>query len=228
MGTAEQERTWTVVEPPRRFHGAATAAVVLAVVFLTLGLLLWQTWSARSAYGPDEVDARVSLRLVPEERAQATVDALVGPGRLQVPIGFGPLLVGQAGLDVPAGATDDSFFTLFVLEAGQGRPLAHVFAATTAATVGQGWDGSYGTIAQQVPWLAGIASPPAQDGLALLGGEPAAVSWRGTTRGPITFVAIPPWGMADPSALSSYTVALTLQREDRSLVWAEQLTPTAP
>lgn len=214
------------VRPTSRYRAAITAIALLAVaVALVAAVVAWQRWTQRPPYGPEAVNAQVTMRVVPENRAQAAVDSLTGsPGSLQIPIGLGPLLVGRLTFDVPPGARESDFYSLFLLDAHQGLPLERVYAVTAAGGVGQGWDGSYDALAQQVPWLAGIASTQRPDGSWTSTGM--AAMWRGTTPGPVVFVAVPLPEMLDPTSVTSYTVGLTLQNGDRTLYWAEQLSPT--
>ena len=225
--TAPEKQYGYQYRPPSKYRAAITTlALIVAVAALAAGVQAWQRWTQRAPYGPDAVHARVTMRVVPEAQAQAAVDALTGsPGALQIPVGMGPLVVGQVAFDVPDGARDTDIASLFLLDAHQGLPLEHVYAVSAAAGVGQGWDGSYRAVAQQVPWLAGIADTQLPDGSWTSTGM--AALWHGTTPGPVTFVGVPLPDMLDPSAVSSYTVGLTLQNADRTLYWAEQLTPTA-
>ncbi len=213
--------------PPSKYRAAITAGLVIAlVVALAAGLQAWQRWTQRAPYGPEAVHARVTMSVVPEAEAQAAVDALTGaPGSLQIPVGMGPLLVGQLTFDVPPGARESDVSTLFLLDAHQGLPLEHVYAVSSAGGVGQGWDGSFDAVAKQVPWLAGIASTQLPDGSWTSTGM--AAMWRAPTPGPVTFVAVPLPDMLDPTLVTSYTVGLMLWNEDRALYWAEQLTPTS-
>jgi hypothetical protein len=225
--TSAPERTWRTDEPERRHGAAITVAVVTGVVVaLVAAVVLWQRWDARAPYGPEQVDAHVTMSLVPEAQAQAAVDALAGGGVMTIPVGRGPLLVGRVTFDVPAEAREGDSCSLFLLDARQNLPLTQVFGVSAHGEVGQGWAGSYDTIATQVPWLSGIASVKQSDGGTTSAGM--ALSWDATSRGPITFVAVPLEGMLDPATLSSYTVGLTLQRGDGTLLWAQHLEPTAP
>lgn len=227
MATDAPERVWRTDAPPPRYRAAITAAVVLGVaVGLVVGLQAWQRWATRAPYGPESVNAHVTMRLVPEDQAQAALDALVGPGTMNIPVGMGPLLIGQATFTVPPGASDSMFYSLFLIDQSQHQPLQQVYGGSPDGNVGQGWDGSYDQIAAQVPWLSAAARTQPSDGTTT--GPGMALGWSATTHGPITFVAVPRPDTIDPAALSSYTVGLTLQNDDRSLYWAQQLAPTAP
>jgi len=225
--TAPEKQYAYQYRPPSPYRAAITTlALIVAVAALAAGVQAWQRWTQRAPYGPDAVHAQVTMRVVPEDEAQAAVDALTGsPGSLQIPVGMGPLLVGQLRFDVPAGARERDLYTLFLLDAHQGVPLEHVYAASPAGGVGQGWDGSYNAVAQQVPWLAGIADTQLPDGSWTSTGM--APQWRATTPGPVTFIAVPLPDMIDPTAVTSYTVGLMMRDDDRTLFWAEQLTPTS-
>lgn len=226
MTTSAPEKAWRTDAPVPSRRTARTLVALTAVAAVVLGVGLWQRWDARAPYGPESVDAHVTMRLVPESRAQAAVDALAGTGVLQIPVDRGPLLVGQLVLDVPPGARASDLLTLFLVDAGTRRPLAQVYGSSADGNVGQGWDASYDQVLRQVPWLLGAASPAQGGGPITTDGM--ALGWSGTTHGPVTFVAVPLDGTSAPASLSSYTVGLTLQREDRTLLWAQQLTPAGP
>ncbi len=222
--SAPEQARRTGTSEQRRRTGPTIVAV--GVVLTLVGLAwLWQHQAAPAPYGPDAVGARVTMRLVPEAQAQAEVDALAGPGVLTIPGGRGPLLVGQVTFAVPPQAQDSAFLSLFLLDAHHAQPLTAVFGASPDGTTGQGWDGSYARVGQQVPWLSGIADVQVEDGSSTSNGM--ALSWGATATGPVTLVAVPLEGMIDPESLSSYTVGLTLQDDDRTLLWAQQLTATA-
>ena len=227
MSTAAPERQYEhQYRPPSPYRAAITTALVLAlVVAAALGLQAWQRWTQRAPYGPEAVHAHVTMRLVPEAQAQAALDALTGtPGSLEAVRGAGPLLVGQIEYDVPPQARDTDVVWLFLLDAQSGQPLRS-WGSAPGGDVGQGWDSSFDQLGRQVPWLAGITGTTEPDGT--LSGSAQIVGWGAQVRGPVTFEAVPTEGMLDPAAPSSYTVGITLQKDDRTLVWAEQLTPTA-
>jgi hypothetical protein len=203
---------------PRRWSKALllVPATVLALVAL---VSLYHLWPTSPPYPASALHLRLlSLELVPDAQAQARLDALAGPGRLTAPVGHGQLLVGQVGYDVPAAADGSTPWSFFLLDP-DGDPLQHIYGVTPSGDATAGWSSSYGTFADQVPALRGLAA--VADGSGGFTDPGSSLSVDTTTSGPLTFVAIPPeYAVGDATAYSLWT---TLQNRDDTLFWAVQV-----
>ena len=156
-------------------------------------------------------------------RAWAAVDQLAGPGRLTVPVQSSQQVVGQLTFAVPANASPDDQYALFVIDNRLGQPVAQMWGVGPAGThVAQGWDSRYGQVAQRYSWLASLAPVPVDGGTAWT--DPGtAVSFVGSTTSPVTFDAVlRPHArpVFDPS--SDLTIALVLLAHNGS-IWAQNL-----
>jgi hypothetical protein len=191
-------------------------STVLVLIALTVG---YHVWPVSPPYPSSALHLKLRLlELVPADQAQTRVDALVGPGHLQVPVGPASLLVGQVSYDVPAGADSSTLWSFFLL-GPDGSPVRSVFGATPSGDVSAGWDGSYGDVAAQVPALHGLA--PVADGSGGVTDPGSSLSALAPTAGPLTFVAIPPDDATGDA--TAYQLWTTLQNNDRTLLWAVQV-----
>ena len=213
-------------KPPRPARRGRTAAVVAGVAILLLtvvGQHAWTSWRHRSSYPPEAVHASASFTVLSPRQAQAKVDELAGPGRMSVPLRSRQEVVGQLTFTVPPNASPDDQYALFVIDNRLNQPVPDMWGVGPVGTsVGQGWDGRYGQVARKYSWLAGLAPVPLGDGNWTDPGT--AVSFRGTTTSPVTFVAVlspdaPP--VTDPR--SDLSIALVLLGHNGS-IWAQNLT----
>ena len=204
--------------PPRRW-GKGPLLVPVTLLVLVALVAVHHLWPVSPPYPASALHLRLrTLELVPGDQAQARVDALAGPGRLQVPVGLPSLLVGQVSYDVPAGADLSTQWSFFLLD-GDGTPLPNVHGVTSTGDATAGWDSSYGDIAHQVPALHGLA--PVADGSGGYTDPGSSLSVLAPTAGPLTFVAIPPENaLGDATAYSVWT---TLQNHDSTLFWAVEV-----
>ena len=202
---------------PRRRGGVLLVPVTVLV--LAALVAAYHLWPVSAPYPASALHLRlVSLELVPVDQSQARVDALAGPGRLQVPLGPPSLLVGQVAYDVPAGADTSTPWSFFLLDAS-GAPLPQIYGTTPSGGTTAGWDSSYADIAHQVPALHGLATKSDASGGVTDPGS--SLSVLPTAAGPLTFVAIPPDdAIGDASAYQLWT---TLQNHDSTLFWAVQI-----
>lgn len=136
-------------------------------------------------------------------------------------------MIGRLEIDEVPRPDADAQLVLFVLDSRTGRPAQTLFGVgAPGSDVAMGWEGRYQRIAEQYPWLRGLASGQDADGSWTAPGQAIALPLTAT---PVVFQMVPgpdDLPVTDPADQLTFAVVLLGGRDDGPVYWAQRVTPS--